>query len=76
VEKARDTVLVAPLDRGGVISYQRADGSFVHTLNTPEGFARKLAQLGIILPSLQDRGGSSERRLELLETFSDGRKPG
>lgn len=47
---ARDTVLVARLDDGGLISYRRADGSFLHTLNTPEGFERKLRQLGIELP--------------------------
>lgn len=44
---ARDTVLVARLDDGGLISYARADGSYVHTLNTAEGFGRKLLQLGI-----------------------------
>ena len=47
VEAARDTVLVARLDRGGIISYRREDGSFVHTLNTDEGFERKLRQLGV-----------------------------
>jgi hypothetical protein len=31
-------------DGGGLISYEHADG-FVHTLNTPEGFARKLESL-------------------------------
>lgn len=46
-EAARDTVLVAVLAGGGLISYRRTDGSFVHTLNTEEGFARKLKQLGI-----------------------------
>lgn len=55
VETARDVVLVAALDQGGLISYQRADGSFVHTLNTPDGFARKLSQLGIVLPSVLDQ---------------------
>ncbi len=44
---AGDTVLVAVLAGGGLISYRRADGSFVHTLNTEEGFTRKLKQLGI-----------------------------
>lgn len=45
---ARDTVIVVPLeDAAGLISYRRADGTFVHTLNTPEGFQRKLEQLGI-----------------------------
>jgi hypothetical protein len=49
VAGARDPVLVAALSDGGIISYARPDGSFVHTLNTPEGFARKLEQLGIAL---------------------------
>jgi hypothetical protein len=49
VEAARDKVVVAQLDKGGVISYKRADGSYLHTLNTPEGFERKLRQLGISL---------------------------
>ncbi len=48
-QNARDRVLVVPLIDGGVISYVRDDGSIVHTLNTPEGFARKLADLGITL---------------------------
>jgi hypothetical protein len=47
VRAARDTVLVARLHAGGLISYRRADGSHLHTLNTPEGFERKLRQLGI-----------------------------
>jgi hypothetical protein len=47
VETARDTVLVTPLDEGGVISYRRPDGSHLHTLNTAEGFAKKLSQLGV-----------------------------
>lgn len=44
---ARDVVVVARVEGGGLISYRRADGSWVHTLNTPEGFARKLSQLGV-----------------------------
>ncbi|MCA9067801.1 MAG: hypothetical protein KDA84_02700 [Planctomycetaceae bacterium] len=44
---ARDTILIVPLDDGGVISYQRANGGCVHTLNTPVGFRRKLQDLGI-----------------------------
>ena len=47
VSSARDTVLVVPLDRGGLISYQRADGTHLHTLNDDEGFERKLRELGI-----------------------------
>ena len=49
ISEARDPVLVGQLDRGGVISYRRGDGRYVHTLNSAEGFARKLQQLGITL---------------------------
>lgn len=49
VAAAADEVRVAQLPDGGLISFARADGTFVHTLNTPEGFSRKLAQLGIAL---------------------------
>jgi hypothetical protein len=49
VSAVRDVVVVAALDEGGIISYKRADGSLLHTLNTPEGFERKLRQLGINL---------------------------
>ena len=50
---AKDTVLVFPLDEGGLISYAREDGSILHTLNTSEGFARKLAQLGLSLSTIR-----------------------
>ena len=46
---AKDTVRVVALADGGLISYAREDGSILHTLNTSEGFTRKLAQLGISL---------------------------
>lgn len=45
---ARDLVWLAPFeDGGGLLSYQRPGGDFVHTLNTAEGFARKRLQLGV-----------------------------
>ena len=47
VRAAPDTVIVARLEGGGLISYRRDDGSHLHTLNTPEGLERKLLQLGI-----------------------------
>jgi hypothetical protein len=48
VAAAPDTVLVLRLrDGGGLISYRREDGTLLHTLNTSEGFERKLRQLGI-----------------------------
>ncbi|HEV7858779.1 MAG TPA: hypothetical protein VGO91_09145 [Pyrinomonadaceae bacterium] len=53
-DAARDAVLVFALDDGGLISYRRDDGSFLHTLNTPEGFQRKLLQLGIDLSGPPD----------------------
>ena len=49
-QAADDTVLVVPLEDGGLISYARGDGTFRHTLNTADGFSRKLTQLGITLP--------------------------
>ena len=47
VQAARDPVVVVAFPGGGLISYRRTDGRYVHTLNTADGFARKLAQLGI-----------------------------
>jgi hypothetical protein len=47
----RDLILVAYFGPGGLISYQRADGGYLHTLNTEEGFWRKIRQLGIDLPA-------------------------
>jgi hypothetical protein len=47
VAAAKDPVIVAPLADGGLISYRKADGTYVHTLNSREGFERKLRQLGI-----------------------------
>jgi hypothetical protein len=44
---ARDPVLVVEFEGSGLISYLRADGTLMHTLNTSEGFRRKLRQLGI-----------------------------
>lgn len=44
---AQDPVLVTILKSGGLISYLKPDGKLIHTLNTEEGFARKLEQLGI-----------------------------
>ncbi len=44
---ASDSVIVTPFEDGGLISYRKADGMFLHTLNTREGFERKLRQLAI-----------------------------
>jgi hypothetical protein len=42
-----DPVIVAEFEDGGLISYRKPDGSFVHTLNTVDALDRKLRQLGI-----------------------------
>ena len=47
VHTARDPVLVVEFEDGGLISYLRGDGTLMHTLNTSEGFHRKLRQLGV-----------------------------
>ena len=44
---AADPVIVARAEWGGLISYRKDDGRYIHTLNTVEGFARKCRQLGI-----------------------------
>ena len=47
VDSARDLVLISIINNGGIISYKRTDGTYVHTLNTMDGFIRKLNNLGI-----------------------------
>jgi hypothetical protein len=44
---APDRVLMAAVRGGGIISYARADGTFVHTLGDSASFARKLQALGL-----------------------------
>lgn len=53
-------VVVARLPDGGLISYRNPDGRYVHTLNTPQGLARKLAQLGIAVEDLLPTAGQPE----------------
>jgi hypothetical protein len=45
--RARDDMWVVRLEDGGLISYERPDGTWLHTLNTNEGFERKIRQLEI-----------------------------
>ncbi len=47
--KAMDMVLIVPFSDGGIISYKREDGSYIHTLNNEDGFKRKLSDLNIQL---------------------------
>jgi hypothetical protein len=46
---AKDPVVVAVFVDGGLISYRKLNGTYVHTLNTRDGLERKLQQLGIEL---------------------------
>lgn len=45
--RCADAVIVARLDSGGLISYRKGDGRYIHTLNDSEGFGRKLSELGM-----------------------------
>lgn len=49
VECAHDVVVAVRFVGGGLISYKKEGGSYIHTLNTEDGFERKLSQLGIRL---------------------------
>ena len=47
-ESCLDAVLIAIVSDGSaLLSYERRDGTQLHTLNTKEGFERKIDQLGI-----------------------------
>ena len=47
VDRVPDAVAVVRFSDGGLISYRKPDGRYLHTLNTAEGLARKLGELGI-----------------------------
>tara|TARA_R110002124_G_scaffold93124_4_gene236514 strand:+ start:86 stop:472 length:387 start_codon:yes stop_codon:yes gene_type:complete len=44
----QELIFVVELEDGGLISYQRKDTSFIHTLNSQNMFKRKQWELGII----------------------------
>jgi hypothetical protein len=44
----KDELLIVLLeDEGAILSYQRKNGDYCHTLNTPSGLKRKMKQLEI-----------------------------
>jgi hypothetical protein len=47
VATAKDPVVVAVFEDGGLISYRKLNGTYLHTLNSRAGLERKLQQLGI-----------------------------
>jgi O-acetyl-ADP-ribose deacetylase (regulator of RNase III) len=46
-DEAVDAVVAGGIANGGLISYRKEDGTYLHSLNTVEGYERKLEQLGI-----------------------------
>jgi len=46
-DKAPDTVCVIYLKDGGIISYKKKDGTYIHTLNNKSGFKKKMGMLNI-----------------------------
>ena len=59
VAGAPDPFVVARFADGGLISYRKPDGTYVHTLNDRDGLQRKLAQLGIEGPASDSTGGDT-----------------
>lgn len=49
-DSTADTVLLVRFESGGLLSYRRANGRYIHTLNTEAGLGRILARLGIADP--------------------------
>lgn len=45
-----DLIVLAEFEDGGLISYKRGDGTWVHTLNTLARYRRRLWELGIEKP--------------------------
>lgn len=43
--KAKDKVAILILEDGGIISYIRANGTLLHTINNKSGFYRKIQDL-------------------------------
>ena len=58
----QELIFVVELEDGGLISYLRKDGSFIHTLNSQNMFKRKQWELGII--SYSPRGVPDDTRHE------------
>ena len=49
LKTAEDTICIYAFEDGGFISYKKQDNSYIHTLNTIEGFIKKIKKLGIKL---------------------------
>jgi hypothetical protein len=47
----KDTIVIGAFqDGGGLLTYVKNDGRYVHTLNTRSGLLRKITSLGLDLP--------------------------
>lgn len=53
-EVCRDRIHVGKFLDGGLLSYEKSDGTFVHTLNHLSGLARKMNHLNISLQARLD----------------------
>jgi hypothetical protein len=50
-----DEIHLVPFDDGGLISYLRENGQWLHTLNTPRAFKRRVWDLGLDPLTLEPR---------------------
>ena len=46
-EICRDAIYIGKYVDGGLLSYEKSDGTFVHTLNNLSGLTRKMSHLNI-----------------------------
>ena len=60
------------LEGWGLISYARSDGSWLHTANTPEGFRRKLTDLGRLAAMTQDANPEHRPYVLWKDALSNG----
>jgi hypothetical protein len=55
---ARDPMILVKLIGGGLLTYEHADGTFLHTLADEAGWERKLVQLGLSEPRCEPKTSS------------------
>lgn len=46
-DSREDAVVIIRFPGGGLLSYEKPDARFIHTLNTEDGLARKMKMLGL-----------------------------
>ena len=63
---ARDPVVIVQLVDGGLISYVKPDGRYLHTLATPEAFERKVRQIGLEAHPAEVQSHDSASNAEMI----------